>query len=409
MNLTASQKMTKARAGLLLDEPFFGSLALRLIMQEVQDGRIYTDGEKLSYDSKAIDGYTLDECKGVIAHEVMHLALSHHLRLKEREHSTANQAMDYAINGILRKSFKMPEGVLYSPEFDGKAWEEIYGILYGRKAKKETPGQDEKDGSGGQQGQGQGQAGEGQESTNDDPNGSGEAKPGKGEEQPPAWGQVEQAQDPDAQAADWKIAVQQAARAAQSRGKLPAGMERIIQDIINPVIDWKTILRDFIDRAARNDYNFSRPNLRYMGSGFILPSLISDELPELAIAVDTSGSITDSDIAQIQPELQSLLDIFKTHITVLYCDSRLHENNIQELESGDEIVLTPKGGGGTDFRPIFNYLERNGETPAALIYITDMDGDFPENDPGFPVMWIDTHKYGRGHLPPFGEYVKLYR
>jgi predicted metal-dependent peptidase len=408
--MIAKEKVTKARTGLLLDSPFFGSLALRLKLVENTEQRIYTDGTVLSYDPSMIDVFTLPQVKGVLAHEVMHLAMSHHTRGKRFKHGTWNKAGDYAINGILIENrFELPEGVLHDSSFTGKAAEEIYNTLYARKP-EESPNGEGKGNEGSQPdpNQGNGQQAD-QNGHGTQQNKSGQSN-GQGEDDSPKWGQVEQSKDPAAQEQEWKIAVQQAAQAQKSRGEIPAGLKRMIQDILDPVIDWTTLLKDFLDRTARNDYNWSRPNPRYMQSGFILPSLISDELPEMIFSVDTSGSIDEADLAQIEPELQAVIDLYKTSIKVLYCDSELYTDNIQTFETGDSIKIEPIGGGGTDFRPVFKHIEESGESPTCLIYLTDMDGYYPDHEPDFPVLWINTGRdeYYQKLSAPFGETILMH-
>ncbi len=391
--MNAREKITKARTGLLLDSPFFGSLALRLKLTENTEQRIYTDGSVLSYDPEMINEYTLNQVKGVLAHEVMHLAMAHHTRGKSFEWSTWNQAGDYAINGILKENrFELPEGILYDPAYKSESAESIYNKLYAKK-------QDSQD----QDGNEQGKNGNGN-GTPSQGNGNGQEQ-GNKESDPPKWGQMEQAKDPDKQEQEWKIAVQQAAQAQKSRGDIPGALQRIINEILNPVIDWRVLLKDFLDRTAKNDYNWSKPNTRYMQSGFILPSLISDELPELIVAIDTSGSITEAELSQVEPELQSIIDTYKTSIKVLYCDYHLYENNIQTFETGDTVKLEPIGRGGTSFIPVFEYIGKH-ESPTCLIYLTDMKGRFPDQEPEYPVLWIDSNKYSNNE-PPFGEHIKM--
>ena len=93
-------------------------------------------------------------------------------------------------------------------------------------------------------------------------------------------------------AQDWKIATQQAAQAAKMAGKLPRSLARYVEELLEPVVDWREALRQFVDQIARNDYTWTRPNSRYFSRGLILPSLYNQEIPPLVVAVDTSGSIT---------------------------------------------------------------------------------------------------------------------
>ena len=196
-------KLRKARAGLILDAPFFGSLALRIVLKEDPTCEtLWTDGRSLGFSPDFIDGLTLDETKGVIAHEVMHLANCHHTRRRGRDSKVWNKSDDYAINSILEESkVVLPPCRLRDPDFDGKSTEEIYGRLSGRPDPEGTPdpgaGQDEPadppppDASGDEPQEGPGDApadGQDGDGPPDDQDGSGDgdgSEPGPG---PPAKG-----------------------------------------------------------------------------------------------------------------------------------------------------------------------------------------------------------------------------
>jgi len=387
--MTVQEKVKKARVGLLLDQPFFGSLLTRLKMIEKPNSNIIaTDGENIFYDPILMDSYSLPVVKGILAHETMHPAFLHHCRGKGKDHETWNKACDYAINDIILKAnLELPKDILYNSQFKNMSAEEIYNIIY--KSSNDSDKNGEKQ-----------EQGKGQNTSNNMSNSS------QNKDKIPKWGDVIQSKEKSKQEVDWKTSFKQAMSFAEQQGKTPGGMERFIKEVINPEVPWETILRDFVDRTARNDYSFKRPNARYIQSGFYLPSLISNELPEIVIAIDTSGSISDKDIAKAEGELQSISDLFNTTIKVLYCDSHLHEDKIQEFQSNDVIKLKPFGGGGTSFIPVFDYISKN-EEPSCLIYFTDMYGSFPNYTPDYPVLWINT---GNGNnKPPFGEYFKIHQ
>lgn len=205
--------------------------------------------------------------------------------------------------------------------------------------------------------------------------------------------------------ADQKIAMVQATAAATARGTMPGNLARLVEEIVNPKQDWKTILRDFVERSARNDYNWTRPNPRYLHSGFILPSLISDELRPLVVAIDTSGSIDHDLLAEFAAECTGILETFNTTIHVLYIDSELQHRE-EFTQDNLPVKFDARGGGGTDFRPAFDFANapEGTDAPAALIYFTDLEGTFPDRAPDYPVLWIDFNPWRR-ITPPFGEVV----
>ena len=374
--MTAKEKITKARTGLILDRPFFGSLALRLkLVEDTTCKTAWTDGKHMGYDPAYIESLTLNQCKGLIAHEVMHNALAHHLRKGAREHSKWNLAADYAIDPLLvDDGMDVPDATI-DPAWKDKSAEDIYNQIPDQKG----------DGNG--NGQPQGGCGEVRQATNDD---------GSQLTQSQIQQQEQQA----------KVAVIQAAQQEKSlkAGKLSAGVQRLVDEILEPKVDWKTILRIFVDQSARNDYNFTQPNRRYLQSGFILPSLKSEELKPVVIAIDTSGSISKDDVNQFAAEISEILQEHQTSCTVIYCDT--HITNVEEFSSDDlPLQLNPKGGGGTSFKPPFKFVEEQKLDPSCLIYLTDLcSSQFPE-EPDYPVLWAQTGNYSKDI--PFGEVISL--
>jgi predicted metal-dependent peptidase len=134
--------------------------------------------------------------------------------------------------------------------------------------------------------------------------------------------------------------------------------------------------------------------------------LRSNELPHLVITLDTSGSIDQEQLDQFAAEVSAILELMEnSEITVIYCDSRLRGTPETFTKSDLPLTLNALGGGGTDFRPPFQYVADQDMTPAALIYLTDLDcDDFPQ-EPDYPVLWIKTGTYGRP--APFGEVIDL--
>jgi predicted metal-dependent peptidase len=124
-------QLTRARTQLVLDHPFFGSLALRLrLIEDASAKTAYTDGVVIGYNPAFIGTLDLAQTKWLLAHEVMHVACMHHTRRESRDIDRWNVAADYAINGILEEAgFKTPEGFLLNPDFFGKSAEAIYVLL----------------------------------------------------------------------------------------------------------------------------------------------------------------------------------------------------------------------------------------------------------------------------------------
>lgn len=448
--MNAAEKIIRARTLLVLDHPFFGTLALRMVPTPDQNIKtLCTNGKTLKYNPDFVMETSDLHLKAMLAHEVMHVANGHTWRRGNRDKTMWNKAGDYAINHLLISAgLHLPTGALVDASLGASA-EQVYSKLMAEQEQQPQPqpgdksdgqGQPQPDGgapSQSQPGQGEGQ---GDQSGNPTPskgggkgqnNPTGQSQPedgvdGGGQDENPTEGNPEgqgqdqePVQDPggcgavdDApvdekteQEAEWRVAVSQAAQLARSQGCMPASLERMVQAIVYTKVPWTVLLRDFVERTARNDYNWSRANVRFMGQGVILPTLINDEIPTLVIAVDTSGSIDDNTLAQFSEEVSTILGVFETTIHVVYCDAKVQ--GTEEYTRADlPLHLQNKGGGGTDFRPPFQWVEEQGITPACLIYLTDLYGDFPTEEPDYPVMWVTVDE-GNVRRVPFGEVAKL--
>lgn len=368
-------KIMAARAGLILDQPFFGSLALRLPMVEKQVVTMCTDGSYIWYDPVFVDAMTVSETKCVLAHEVLHVAMMHMLRRDSRNPSKWNQACDYAINPILKEAgFTFPKKVppLISNKYNGWTVEKIFNTLP----------DNENDGDG-----------------NPDPGGMGGVTDAKNKQGKPLSEserkQIEQ---------DWKVAVNQAAQQAKQMGSLPAGLKRFVDELVNPKVDWREALRMFVDQTAKNDYTWAKPNRRFIHQNIFLPSLFSEELKPLAIYWDASGSVSLEESIQFGSEINDILEQYKTSVTVIYFDCAV--TNVQEFTSEElPVKFKNDGGGGTDFRPPFKEADKLGLIPSCAIVLTDMECDRFPTEPDYPVLWVSTGS--NGNNVPFGQVVNI--
>jgi predicted metal-dependent peptidase len=205
---------------------------------------------------------------------------------------------------------------------------------------------------------------------------------------------------------EWKIAMNQAAQVAKAQGNLPADLARMVQELINPRIPWVEQLRSYLELIARNDYNFAFPSRRYICGGIYIPSLRSQELPEIVMVLDTSDSITQKEFDIAAAEVTGLLDAYDTTVHVVYCSNRVTET--QTFTRADyPLQFTGKGRGGTDFRPAFQWVDDQGITPAVLIYLTDLECSRYPLDPGYPVIWARVDHGRKVGNPPFGEIIEI--
>ena len=340
-------KLTKARTRLLLSQPFFGSLALRMGLIENPDiETMATNGRDVYFNPSFVDGLGMDELVGVLAHEVMHPACNHHTRRGSRYAERWNIAADYAINPVLiDNGFTLPEGALLDPNYSGLSAEAIYNRL--------PPTQ-----SGG--------GGGGQDGNCPDPGRCGGVMDAPGDNGNPSPAELASAE------AEWRQAVAQSATIAKNAGKLPGDLARLVDEVLRPKADWREILRRFVEMSAKQEYRWTPPNRRFVHQGVYLPSCRSEQMPPVAIAIDTSGSVSQSEMNQFAAEITSILeDCMPEEIHVLYCDSRLR--NAETFSPHDlPIELHPRGGGGTDFRPPFAWLDEAEIDPVCVVYLTDL-------------------------------------
>jgi len=378
----AAKCLAGARTRLILGRDakaaFFATLLLRLTPAvDWAVGTMATDGRALAYSPPFVAGLAPDELVGVLAHEVMHNALAHHCRRGDRDPVKWNIACDLAINPLLTNSgFTLPKGRLmpgegrYAAVAAGQSAEAYYAVL-----SPDTADAAADDGVA-------------------DPGGCGQVR-GPAQAAPA---------DARQQEAEWQVAVAQAEQAARGKGDLPAGLGRAVQDVLNPAADWKTVRREFVAAAAKTDYSWSRPNRRYVARGLYLPGLHSEELGEVVIAVDTSGSVGEQELAAFAGEAAGILGAFACTATILYHDAAVQHVQWWTPSDGD-IVLEPVGGGGTSHACVFDWLDANGVSPACVVCLTDLDTDFPPTAPAVPVLWAVVG--GNARVPPFGRRVSL--
>jgi predicted metal-dependent peptidase len=397
--MTPNEKIIKAKVGLLQDHPFFGSIVCRWKLEEVPGiGTGACNSKVLKYDPAWIDSLSLPKTKGFLAHEAMHIADAHHLRRKGRDLEQWNIAGDMSINKILLDNkIDLPDDRIFSDE--DKSAEGHYSDLTKPDPDGEPEGDpgdeqgDDGDGSGPGEGDGD-QDGD----TAPDPGGCGGVLDLQGEDGEPLTEQEQQEAENDA-----RVNLAQAAQTARNMGRLPNGIERLVENILYPKLDFYSLLMRFMQRSARDNYSWTPPNRRFLHQDVYLPSLRSDSI-KLVIATDTSMSITEAELNLFAGTINAILATFgSVELTVLYCDAAI-QGDPEEYTSADlPVKLEPKGGGGTAFEPVFNWIEENQADPDCLIYLTDLYGSFPKAAPEYPVLWASISS----KVAPFGETVML--
>ena len=426
---TAEKKMVAARYALVSEEPFWGSLAMSLdLVADPTAKTAWVNGKTLGFNPAYIDTLSHDVAKGLLAHEVEHVALGHPWRREGRDQHQYNIAADKVINNDLRDAgFKLPDGVYYAEgEEIGKSTEWVYTQQQQKQADAPQPqqpdpepdeeeqdeqqagddGSPDDDSTGDDEGDGQpgDSDGDGDQPGDGQGDGEGEGEPGDplGEVRDAPTGPDENG-DPAPTEQDWRERVAAAAVFAKGQGKMPATLQRQVDRVLKPTLDVKSLLLRFFTETAAADYSWSRRNKRYTHLGLFLPALKSEGLGEIAMYVDTSGSMSASDLAKAKTIIDSVIEECNPlAVTVYYGDSDVAQ--VDRFEQGEPLEWRAKGGGGTDFRPIFTAVENADSPVVAVVCISDLDGAFPESMPAVPTMWLSTSEYATA---PFGETVYI--
>jgi predicted metal-dependent peptidase len=384
--------MIQARTNLVLSQPFFGSLALRLQIKARDDIQtLSVDGKTLSYNPAYVQSLSFAQLVGAIAHEVMHCACGHHARIGGRDMQIFNEAADYAINPLITAAgMELPGGCLVDPSFAGQAAEEIYSTLRRRRPPSKPQNDDGK-----------------------------EERPGGGfdgnvgncgcftEGRDNAGKKLSEA-EMTKQQQEWHIATGQAMAVAKRAGSMPGHLVEMFEDLRAGRVNWREALKRFVTSTAKQDYSWLPPNRRHIAAGLYLPSLHNNSVGEMVFAIDTSASMDTEALQSALDELNSILgDVEPERVHVLHADTMVHEHQI--FEAADfPITLEAKGRGGTSFVATFEHVAAQDINPACMIYFSDMQNyDFPE-DPGYPVLWASTDMsdYWNDRVP-FGEIIKI--
>jgi predicted metal-dependent peptidase len=363
----------------------------------------WTDGSVVGYNPAFVAGLTSAERKGLLAHEVMHVAAGHVWRRGDRDVRRWNVATDYAINQILEAAgLSLPPGRLLDTTYAGLSAEAIYAAL-------PVPPPDDAGGTSGSGGEGlpppsAEEPGEGKCAPSNDPGGSGEVR------DPPEGPLAQAPNDAPATETAWQDATLQAAMQAARAGQLPAGLERLVRAIRQPPCrNLLAALAEFAALAAREDYSWRAPNRRFAPLGLYLPSLHSEATPPILAAVDTSGSISAELLAEYVSALQVVLDELRPETLILYaCDAAIQAE--REYSPGDTLSGEREdfpGGGGTDFRPVFAKIAEEHVSVSCAVYLTDLDGRFPAEAPDYPVLWVVRDPHGARPRAPWGETLYL--
>ena len=394
----AHARLAAARARLLLERPFIGALAMHLELVPASARwcpTIATDARALYFSSDFVERAPFAEVQFALAHAALHCALGHFNRRMHRSVERWNAACDHAVNLLLiDDGMHAPAAALADRRFRGFSAEEIYARLPqagswatldrhmgDARATARRIAVAEDDAVAVQS--------DGWDDAGNEPRSS-----------PARSGASADALENEILAAKWHGRFVAAAQQARLAGRLPASWSRLVDSHVRPTLPWRALLAAHLMRIARDDYGYLRLSRR--DGDALLPRLSAGN-PEFYVAIDTSGSIDHGTLAAFTAEVDSLKAQLRARTTLLACDERIdgpwHFEPWQPLSLPEAV----KGGGGTRFAPVFEWIERERVRPGAVVYFTDGEGEFPRDPPDFPVVWAVT---GSARVP-WGERIQL--
>ena len=467
---SALARLVKSRANLMKGNIGMASMLLRLDfkrMDQAQCPTMATDSVRIYYCDEFVHETPIKELQGVLIHEACHVFMEHSFRRGNRDSNIFNVACDYAINAWLYYDLHipLPKNGLFDRKYRGMTAEAIYRQLVGdeealQKARDQVrnslglPSEEDPEngsGTGGDNGEESDEDAEKNDTGeySSDPDGTEEADQSSSpqgapsRDEPVAVGEVWDAQDAngrplgESETKELKDAVRRTAtlgatlaKAVARGGSFGDALRKQISANEDADVDWVDLLRDFLKSTYPDDNSWSRLNPRHAWRGINLPSKVrSNKGGKLIVAIDTSGSLSETELKLFASEIESLcLDTGIDVLMVCYCDDTCHEVadgewwDVFNISEGEEVNLRFLGGGGTNFTPPFllyyDYPEEV-EDAVAFIYFTDGYG-MVENyvngvdvsdrniDPNIPVMWaLTNHSDYYNDKLPFGEKIYL--
>jgi len=373
-------KISQAKAKLLVDYPLFGTIASKIELVLNDDIQAFkSDGIKLEYNSDFINSLSISEMEFVFANGAMHASLAHESRKNNRLGWLWQMATDLAINDMLvQNGMDRPELAQYRKRFEGMYAEEIYAELVDDILREDEDLEYEADDS------------------DDVQNSDNKNKSNDNQQLEEELAQeIEQAQQLFEEFANATLLSE------EKKGDLPLHVERFFTITQDGKIDWREELKYAIDRFYKDDYTLMPPNKKFLHAGIYLPSSTSQRF-KLVVAVDSSGSVDEKLLDIFLSELNFLMSTIPNYeIDLLVCDDKIQMH--KTFYSGDILEVDIKGGGGTDFRPVFKFIDENLQDIKLLLYFTDLDGFFPKEIPNYDLKWITPKE----KKMPFGEVIIL--
>lgn len=424
MKLTTEDEIIRAKTHIYKKSPFFSYILLHMKMIEGKDEDFPPDNKTMSVDVNGtirwhkdfVEKLSHEQLMGVITHECCHIALLHLERGERKEHQISNIANDLVINDmLLEDGFSLPkEGCLPSnhtwkifdteiERINEKSSEEIYDELYPLFPKIKSV-LNLLSASGDGKGTGKGMSPDDKEN----------AKKMKGFDKhiygKPNNGDEENKEGENIKfdrSQKWKKIIAEATQVARQQGRLPAGIERRVEEVLDSKVDWKHKLYKYVVAQIPHDFSWSNPSKRGASLGIYLPKVLKESV-QIVVSIDTSGSISQTDLQEFLSELISIGNSFQNiKLEIIVCDAEIHETYELTRDNVDDILSMPlSGGGGTSHEPILKYIEKNIQDAKCLLNFTDGYTGFGE-EPNYDVVWVLC----KGGCPteniPYGEVIKI--
>jgi predicted metal-dependent peptidase len=360
------------------------------------------DGRNLYYNTQFFNAMDNKEIEFVIAHEILHCVFDHLERRNWQERNLdpllSNIAQDYIVNNVLVRDRigDKPKIVDCYQDFKYEGWtsEEVYDDLFDKydQEQLEALGELLDEHLDWNEGDGEGE-GEGKDEKDANGNTVSKKKPKYSKED------LKKIRD------EIKEGMLSAAQSAGA-GNVPAGVMRMIKELTEPKMNWRELLRQQIQSTIRNDFTFARPNRKSWHTGAILPGQNFDETIDIAIALDMSGSIGNSQAADFLGEVKGIMEEYKDYRIKIWCfDTEVYNEDDFNADDGRDLLeYDIKGGGGTDFMANWTYMKENDIQPKKFLMFTDGYAWDSWGDPDYcDTVFVIHSNHDKNLQAPFGQ------
>ena len=388
-NLTSEQRVTKSHISIMRSKEFClfaGVLSVGAVKFTDELPTAATNGRDVMYNPKFIDTLNDKQLTFVVLHEALHKVFQHMSlwrKLWKESPILANMAADYVVNWTIKEAdphgvvTEMPKECLFDAKYANMTTKQVYDLL-------------KQDAENGEGMFGKGESGDAGHDHHD-------------------WEGAEQLTAEEVKEVEKQI--DQALRQGEIiRGKMAGNQNRTIDGLLEPKVDWREQLREFVNATCKNKdkTSWKRPSRRFIGQDIYMPSMIGETVGKLVIGIDTSGSIGGEQLREFLSEVIGICDdVSPESVELIYWDYNVagHETyNIGDY-AGLAETTKPAGGGGTRVGSLNEYLKDKRITPEAIVVLTD---GYVEEDWGgnweAPTLWAITSK---GLTSPHGKSIYL--